>query len=110
MIIVDAANDCYATWKVYQVLEILRQETHSIEMPEVIDYFEYWKGNRIKKVRGLLIDVRTHGEIVEMELCHLIAAQVSPEERGIMREELYQRLSKYGRRRLLKMKEVMSDR
>jgi hypothetical protein len=33
----DAANDCYASWKIFQVLDTLRKEEGS-EIPSLIDY------------------------------------------------------------------------
>ena len=33
VIIVDAANDCYAGWKVFQMLEAIRLNTPGVEVP-----------------------------------------------------------------------------
>jgi hypothetical protein len=108
VVTVDAANDCYATWKVFQALEALRRETPSIEMPDLIDYFDYWKESRFKKVRVLLCDVRKHGKTVEMELCNLISVRSSPEEREILQEDLYRRYLGKSRNTLkLKIEGIM---
>lgn len=96
---VDAANDCYATWKVFQVLETLRQETPSIEMPDLIDYFDCWKESKLKMVRTLLFNVRRHGQTVEMELCSLISARSSPKQRDKLQEDLYRRYTSDRQRR-----------
>jgi hypothetical protein len=36
--VLDAANDCYATWKIFQMLEALRRLTPGLEIPPRIDY------------------------------------------------------------------------
>ena len=57
---VDAANDCYAAWKVFQMLEAFRV-VEGVEMPVLIDYGEdIGKKNR-KKRRQLLESMRCLG-------------------------------------------------
>jgi len=50
---VDAANDCYAAWKVFQMLEAFRV-VEGCEMPALIDYGEsVEKKNRKRRVKLL---------------------------------------------------------
>jgi hypothetical protein len=59
----DAANDCYAGWKVFQILEAFRV-VEGYEMPMLIDYGdEVDKKNRKRRVRLLesMRNVRAEG-------------------------------------------------
>jgi len=38
LLISDAANDCYAAWKVFQSIEAMRFATPDAKMPDLIDY------------------------------------------------------------------------
>ena len=50
---VDAANDCYAAWKVFQMLEAFRV-VEGVEMPALIDYRDsVGKKNRKRRVKLL---------------------------------------------------------
>ena len=54
---VDAANDCYAAWKVFQMLEAFII-VKGVEMPALIDYRDsVWAKNR-KRRRKLLESMR----------------------------------------------------
>jgi hypothetical protein len=59
-LIVDAANDCYASWKIFQVLDIMRHcsSDPTLEIPSPVDYQEFWdekvKDDLKKKKRTLV--------------------------------------------------------
>ena len=74
VVIVDAANDCYATWKVFQMLEAFRL-VEGVEMPPLIDYGEDVAKMNQKKRRQLLETMRclsTEGGRSYATLTHLI--------------------------------------
>ena len=54
---VDAANDCYASWKVFQMLEKFRVDA-GIEMPALIDYRDELDKKNLKKKRRFLESMR----------------------------------------------------
>jgi hypothetical protein len=43
MLTVDAANDCYACWKIYEALSGLQNNSPGLEIPQLIDYKEVWR-------------------------------------------------------------------
>ena len=55
--VVDAANDCYAGWKVFQMLEKFRMEGQ-LEMPQLIDYRDEVEKKNQKTRRRLLDAMR----------------------------------------------------
>lgn len=54
---VDAANDCYAAWKVFQMLEALRLVA-GVEMPALIDYRDSVRKKNRKRRAKLLESMR----------------------------------------------------
>ena len=60
---IDAANDCYAVWKIFQVLDRLRQD-NNIEMPALIDYKEECRVRdmieRLRRMRALVTLLKIH--------------------------------------------------
>jgi hypothetical protein len=54
---VDAANDCYAAWKVFQMLESFRL-VKGVKMPALIDYGDSLVKKNRKRRRQLLESMR----------------------------------------------------
>lgn len=55
-LIVDAGNDCYAGWKVFQVLEAIRRNTPGVKVP-IEPYDSYIKIRKRKPIE-LLVRLR----------------------------------------------------
>jgi len=55
----DAANDCYACWKIYEVLSGAHGNYDCVEIPEPIDYRKVWlegvKDQNLRKIKALII-------------------------------------------------------
>ena len=85
-VIVDAANDCYAAWKIFQKLETLRSILPGVELPPLIDYWEETvKKNRkravimIKVLRDRLRSLQKKGRAASTilrELCDIVDMRI----------------------------------
>lgn len=55
----DAANDCYACWKIYEVLSGVQGSYGCVEIPEPMDYRKVWlervKDQNLRKIKALII-------------------------------------------------------
>lgn len=72
VLIVDAANDCYAGWKVFQMLEAIRLNTPGVEVP--IEEMPQYKGileGSSKKLKNYLNRVVYEGRKCEKTLKEL---------------------------------------
>lgn len=72
VLIVDAANDCYAGWKVFQMLEAIRLNIPGVEVPiEEMPQYEGMVEGPSKKLKNYLNRVVYEGRKCEKTLNEL---------------------------------------
>lgn len=62
---VDAANDCYSSWKVFQMLEAIRQQLDGVEVP--IELESEYIGTKLERRAAQLRDTTNTGVEIKQE-------------------------------------------